>query len=542
MAELTHGTDYAGLMLRDMIPTGRKPWYRDGALVRLNLLLMCALLTQTATGFDASMLNGMQSLPQWVAFFGHPEGSRLGAMTFGPTGGVLISVLVSSQLCDRFGRRYPICAGSLIIIFGSIIQAAAQNYGMFVASRFLVGFGLGIVSVAAPPLLSEVAYPTHRGKLVSFYLCSWPLGSLIAAWVTFGTFKMQSQWAWRLPSLLQCTFSVIQAILSLLAPESPRWLIYQNRPQEALDILVKYHGNGDPNSELVKFEMSEISATLEMEKLQRQSRWGEWVSSRGNIHRLFLALYIPAMMQWSGNALISYYLAIILKSIGIKDSRTQLIINGCLSIWGFGIAVIFATLIDKAGRRRLWLAGMSGMLLSYIIWTICSAINQQTNFEHKGYAGAVIAMIFMYQLFYHVCSPVATTYIMEVVPYSLRSKASMMYQLSGNLASVYNSFANPVAMKAITWKYYIVWIVVITIHLTVMWFFFPETKNLGLEEVAVIFDGPDALAAGPNAMHHKAQDWDMKEPAVETSETDRRSDEPNVGANGTQNKTVDRVV
>ncbi|OIW26203.1 hypothetical protein CONLIGDRAFT_683194 [Coniochaeta ligniaria NRRL 30616] len=91
-----------------------------------------------------------------------------------------------------------------------------------------------------------------------------------------------------------------------------------------------------------------------------------------------------------------------------------------------------------------------------------------TNFEHMGYAGAVIAMIFLYQLFYHVCSPVSTTYIMEVVLYSLRSKASTMYQLSGNLASVYNSFANPVAIKAIAWKYYIVWVVVLAIHLSVI--------------------------------------------------------------------------
>lgn len=541
MAELTHGNDYAGLMLKDMIPTGRKPWYLDGPLIRLNLLLLCALLTQTATGFDASMLNGMQSLPQWVAFFGQPEGSRLGAMTFGPTGGVLISILVSSQLCDRFGRRYPICGGSLIIILGSVIQAAAQNYGMFVAARFLVGFGLGIVSVAAPPLLSEVSYPTHRGKLVSFYLCSWPLGSLIAAWVTFGTFKMESEWAWRLPSLLQCAFSLVQAVLSLFAPESPRWLIYQGRKQEALDILVKYHGHGDPNSELVKFEMAEISATLEMEKLQHKSRWAEWVSTRGNLHRLFLALYIPAMMQWSGNALISYYLSIILRSINITDSRTQLIINGCLSIWGFGIAVVFAALIDKAGRRRLWLAGMSGMLLSYIIWTICSALNQQTNFENKGYAGAVIAMIFLYQLFYHVCSPVATTYIMEVVPYSLRSKASMMYQLSGNLAGVYNSFANPVAMKAITWKYYIVWCVMLAIHLAVMYFYFPETKDLGLEEVAVIFDGPGALS-GTNAM--KAQGWDNKDGTVEFSNQYGKADSTSDGGKGKAGKAteVDRVV
>ncbi|TPX13631.1 uncharacterized protein E0L32_005834 [Thyridium curvatum] len=499
MDDGSQNDNFVGLVLKDVIPKRSKPWWRDPTLVKLNALLLCALLTQTAQGFDASMINGMQALPEWQKFFGQPKGSRLGAMTFGPTGGVLISILVSSQLCDRLGRRWPIFGGSLLIILGSVIQAAAMNYSMFVASRFIVGFGLGIVSVAAPPLLSEVAYPSHRGKLVSFYLTSWPLGSLIAAWVTYGTFRMTNAWSWRLPSLLQCTFSIIQAVLSLFAPESPRWLIYQGRSKEAFDIFTKYHGDGDVNSRLVKFEMAEITATLEVEKQQKMSRWAEWFATRGMRHRFFLAAYIPAMMQWSGNALTSYYLPVVLKTINIVNPKTQLIINGCLSIWGFLVAVVFAALVDRAGRRRLFLIGMGSMGVCYIIWTICSAINQQKNFKDTGYAAGVLAMIFAYSAAYHFCSPVAPTYIMEVVPYSLRSKASMMYQLTGNLAGIYNSFANPVAMEAIAWKYYIVWCIVIAVNFTLIWFFFPETKGRGLEEVAEIFDGPDARA-GTNAM------------------------------------------
>lgn len=511
MGNSAQENEFEGLLLKDMIPSGRKSWYRDTTLLKLNTLLLCALLTQTASGFDASCINGLQSLPQWQQFFGEPTGTRLGAMTFGPTGGILISVVISSQLCDIFGRRWPICGGSLIIILGAIVQATSVNYGMFVASRFLIGFGLGIVSVSAPPLLSEVAYPSHRGKLVSFYLTSWPLGSLIAAWATYGTFQMSnSSWSWRLPSLLQGVFSVIQAVLALFVPESPRWLIYKGRNKEAFDFFVKYHGDGDVNSRLARFEMAEISATLEMEKLQRRSRWSEWLSSKGNKHRLFLALYIPAMMQWSGNALTSYYLSKVLNTINITNARTQLIVNGCLSLWGFLVACIFATLVDRAGRRRLFQLGMAGMGISYIVWTVCSAINQETGFKHSGYATAVLAMIFLYSAFYHVCSPVPPTYIMEVVPYSLRSKASMLYQLTGNLAGIYNSFANPVAMDAIAWKYYIVWCVVIAIHFTLIYFFFPETKGRGLEEVAEIFDGPDALV-GANAMKQMGFDINADE-------------------------------
>ncbi|KAJ4125762.1 hypothetical protein NW765_001536 [Fusarium oxysporum] len=154
-AEETHipdadANDFQGLVLADVIPRDRKPWYSDWTLWKLNLLLLSGLLTQTATGFDASMLNGAQSLPQWQEYFGEPKGTRLGAMTFGPNGGVLISILISSQLCDWLGRRKPIFIGSVTIIVGAIVQTCSYNYGMFVASRFIIGFGLGIVSTAAP--------------------------------------------------------------------------------------------------------------------------------------------------------------------------------------------------------------------------------------------------------------------------------------------------------------------------------------------------------------------------------------------------------
>jgi sugar porter (SP) family MFS transporter len=506
MADLAHSDNFEGLELKDVVPQNRPPWYKDTMLLKLNTLMLCALLTQIASGYDSSMLNGMQSLPQWQAYFGTPTGTRLGAMTFGPTGGMLISVLISSQLCEKFGRRWPIFGGSLIIIFGSIIQAAAKNYGMFVVSRFFVGFGLGIVATAAPPLLSEVAYPSQRGKLVSFYLTTWSLGSLIAAWITYGTFQMtDSSWSWRIPSVLQCFFSLIQAVLSIFAPESPRWLIYNGRSQEALRILAKYHGDGDENSRLVRFEMAEITATLEVEKMQKMSQWSEWIANKGMMHRLFIALWLPAMLQWSGNALTSYYLSKVLNTIGITDHRTQLIINGCLSVWSFLTAIFWASFVDRLGRRRLFLFGMALMGICYIIWTACSAVNQQRHFKDKGLAGGVLSMIFMFSFAYHMVSPIAPTYIMEVVPYSLRAKASMMYQLTGNLAGLYNSFANPVAMDAIAWKYYIVWCVVIAINFTLIYFFFPETKGRGLEEVAEIFDGPDSLS-GANAMRHLGLD------------------------------------
>ena len=78
MAEFTNSDNFEGLQLKDVIPQGRRPWYKDTTLIKLNTLMLCALITQIASGYDSSMLNGMQSLPQWKKDFGKPTGTRLG--------------------------------------------------------------------------------------------------------------------------------------------------------------------------------------------------------------------------------------------------------------------------------------------------------------------------------------------------------------------------------------------------------------------------------------------------------------------------------
>lgn len=90
--------EFKGLTLMDVTPKLEKIWIKYPRLVQLNLLLLCAFLGQTATGYDGSMLNGMQALPQWREYFGSPSAGKLGAMVNGVAFGVLISLTFSSQL------------------------------------------------------------------------------------------------------------------------------------------------------------------------------------------------------------------------------------------------------------------------------------------------------------------------------------------------------------------------------------------------------------------------------------------------------------
>jgi hypothetical protein len=323
---------------------------------------------------------------------------------------------------------------------------------------------------------------------------SWPLGATIAALVTWGPYNSSlkdNNWSWRIPSLLQAAFPVVQLLLAIIGPESPRWQISKGKMDKALDFFAKYHGNGDPSSQLVQFQMAEISATIEAEKIQRQSRWAEYFASRAMLHRLFLTLALPAMQQLCGNAVISYYLHIILNNLGITNPLDQLRINIGMTAFGLLWVLVFASLIYRFRRRVLLLTGYISMCIVYTIFTIVSAINEERDYQDHSLAIGAVVMIFGFQAAYHICTPVPPTYLMEINPFSLRAKAGMLYSLSSNVVNLFNGYVNPIAMEAISWKYYIVWDCWLVVQAGIVYFFFPETHGLALEEVAEVFG--DAL-------------------------------------------------
>jgi sugar porter (SP) family MFS transporter len=497
------------MMLKDAAPKMDKMWWHYPHLRQLNFFLAGAILVQATNGYDGSMLNGLQSLGAWENYFNHPQGASLGTLSSGTTFGVLLTIFPTSYLCDRYGRRWPIIAGSIFTIIGAIIQSVAQNFGTFWAGRFIIGMGLGLLNTTSPMLLAETAYPTQRSVLTSLYETSFPFGALIGALITFGSYYIDSTWAWRLPSLLQCFPAFIQIFLLYFCPESPRWLVAQGRIEEARAVLVKYHGGGDEDSLLVRLELAEIQAALQSDNIKKSGKWSQWLKTKGNRHRLAIIMFIPVMTQLSGNAVISYYLHLILNGINITTTKEQLIINATLLVLELFAAVGIASYCEMFGRRRFFMIGIVGMLVCFIPWTILSALSQEGNFTNPGYGIGVVAMIYLFEIPYHVVAPLANLFLTEVAPYELRSKASAIFQLMGQIIGLFNSYVNPIAMGAIGWKYYIVFCCVITCEFIVVYFFFPETKGLSLEEISVIFEG-EAAAVGAGAYRH----GDVEDPAA----------------------------
>ncbi|KAF7316528.1 Hexose transporter [Mycena indigotica] len=469
-----------------------RKWYNNRRLIVLNAWIVLLLITSSTNGYDGSMMNGLQSLTQWESYFNHPTKGKLGLLNAIQNIGGLAGYPFAPYMSDGIGRRKTVFFGAVIMCIATAIQTASQSVGMFIGARFLIGFGLTFAANAAPMLVTELSYPKYRAPLTSTYNSLWYSGAIVAAWATFGTFKINSTWAWRVPSVLQALPSVLQVLLVLFAPESPRWLVSKGRETEALKTLAYYHADSNEDDPLVKYEFEEIKAALEFDRnVAANIGWKSFFTSAGNRKRVRIIVAIAFFSQWSANGLVSYYLNKVLDSIGITDPTIQLLINGILQIWNLAWALAASSMVERFGRRLLFLSSVVGMTVFFTLQTICTArfrIDGDDNAAH-----AVIAFIFLYYAAYDIAfTPLIVTYTLEILPYNIRAKGFTIFNFTISCALIFNQYVNPIAMDNIDWKYYIVYCVWLVFEGVFLYFFILETKNRTLEETAALFDGDSA--------------------------------------------------
>jgi len=473
-------------------------WTKDPGLRKLYFYAFVLCIASATTGYDGMFFNSVQNFPSWVDFFGNPQGSMLGLLGALYQIGSLCSIPLVPIFADRIGRKIPIAVGCVIMTVGAILQAACQNLGTFMGGRFLLGFGNSLAQLCSPMLLTEIAHPQHRARLTTIYNCLWNVGALTVAWIAFGTDYLHNDWSWRIPALLQAIPSVIQLAFIFWVPESPRYLMAKDKHDKALEILAKYHANGDVNNATVQFEYREIKETIRLEfEAKKSSSYLDFFRTKGNRYRFAVLISLGIFSQWSGNAIISNYSSKLYESAGVHGSTQKLGLSAGQTCLSLIVSLTMAMLVDKVGRRPMFLASTTGMFVTFIFWTLTSGL-----YEEHGAAGAGNAMIFfiwLFSVFYSFAwSGLLVGYAIEILPYKLRAKGLMIMNLTVQAALTLNTYANPLAFDAFdghTWKLYIIYMCWIFFELCFVWKMYIETKGPTLEELAKIIDGDQAEVA-----------------------------------------------
>jgi len=454
-----------------------------------------------SNGFDGQVMSAVNGMNQYLTYFnidsavgggvGTTTAIIFGIYSIGSTAGVFFAGPTS----DYLGRRGGMCIGSLIVVVGAVVVTVAKSVPYLLGGRFALGFGVAITTTAAPAYVVEMAPPQWRGRLTGLYNTFYYSGSILCTGLTVATGRIQSTSAWRIPLALQIFPAAILFCFSYLLPESPRWLMSHGRNEEAFEILVKYHGNGDPDAPLVKLEWKEFEQSIRMDATDK--RWWDYsglFKTRNARYRSFMMLLMGFFGQWSGNGL-GYFLPILFGNAGVNSQNQRLVLNFANTVVSAVGAVIGTSMTDKVGRRTMWFWGTLACAATLTVVTACTAKWGGTNANPAG-ANAAIAFIFLFGFVFSMAYTALQALIpAECLEYSTRAKGMAVCALAVNCASFVNTYAGPIALKNITWKYYIVYIVWDLFECVVIYFCAIETKGRTLEELDEIFESPNPVKA-----------------------------------------------
>jgi len=491
------------------------PWYQKPNLRFLYLMLFPTCMgIELTSGFDSQMINALQIVPSWKDYFGDPQGSLKGIIAAAYSLGAILSLPFVPIVNDKFGRRWSILGGSSVMVLGALIQGFSQHVGMYIVARMILGFGIPTCIVSGSSLIGELSYPKERPVLTSLFNVSYFFGQILAAGICFGTNNIDNNWAWRIPSLLQICPSILQITFVMFLPESPRWLVTKDRGEEANEILIKYHAEGDRESEFVKAEMVQIKSVITLEMEAAKQTWMDLLNTAGMRRRALISAMLGLFTQWSGNTLISYYLGDLLEMVGLKDSVVKQKINVGIAGWSLICGFIVAMLVRRIRRRVMYLFCTIALLLCYIAWTISMerAVHAMDHgYKNQGASIATIFFIFMYSPCYNIGYNALTyTYLIELWPYALRSRGLSLFQLFGRLAAFFTTFVNPIGLEAVSWRYLISYCCWLAFEVVFVYFMFPETAGRTLEELAFLFEdkalADQAVVAVEKAIHHEDMD------------------------------------
>ncbi|KAL4872510.1 hypothetical protein BDV12DRAFT_133559 [Aspergillus spectabilis] len=520
--------DVSEPILETLIANDRTPWYKKPNLRILYLILFPACMgIEITSGFDSQIINTVQIAYTWNKYFGEPTGEMTdaglpeyviagelkGFLAAAYSLGAILALPFVPWINQAIGRRWTIMFGSCVSLLGALLQGFSNGTAMYCIARIFLGFGIPFCIVAGSSMLGELGYPKERAILTSLFNSSYFIGQITAAAVGLGTVNISTDWAWRIPSLLQIAPALVQVFTVMFLPESPRYLISKDRTDEAAAILIKYHAEGDRESVVVKAEIAQIEKTILLERESAKQTWWDLFRTAGMRRRLLISAFLGLFTQWSGNTLISYYLSDLLDMVNITDSVVKSKINVGIACWGLVCGTALALTAPRFKRRTMYLTCATSLLCVYIAWTI--SMERFMTTEARAAAILTILFIFLYSPAYNLGYNALTyTYMVELFPYMMRSRGLSWFQFYGRGAGFFATYVNPIGLERIQWRWLIVYCCWLAFEIVFIYFIFPETHGRTLEELSFLFEGKEMANEVAAAVHKQIGDTDEQKGAT----------------------------
>ncbi|KAI9741364.1 MAG: hypothetical protein M1834_003081 [Cirrosporium novae-zelandiae] len=441
------------------------------------------------------------------------------------TTGAFFGALGAGPTSEHLGRRWTIVIGCIVFLMGGGLQTGARTLAYLYAGRFFAGFGVGYLTMIVPLYQSELAHPSIRGRVTALQQFMLGIGSLCASWISYGTyvgFAPTNNAQWRVSLGLQMVPAVFLGLLIFLFPESPRWLLDHNKPEEGLKVLAKLHAHGDVDDVFVRAQYDQIQDEITHEHEYAAKTWSELFTNKPCFRRIILTTSIQASIQMTGVSAIQYYSVTIYGQMGINGADT-------LKYQAFNnIIAIFAQIccmltIDHTGRRWTFIVGNLWNCVFFISATIILAkfpAGTDNSSAHWGF----IASTWLYNFSFSWCNgPLSWIIPAEVFDTRTRAKGVAIATATCYAFNTMIGQVTDTAMTTIRWKFYFLFIVCNFTNAIWFWMVLPETAQVPLEEMNYLFEHAPWFIPGinrddyrPKELQKKVEDQERKRSVVQT--------------------------
>ncbi|KAI8674273.1 MFS domain-containing protein [Fusarium keratoplasticum] len=460
-----------------------RSWLGRGKSLQFGITV-CCLAAFILFGYEQGVFGPILQNEDWLELFNRPSDSQTGIIVACYNLGCMVGCVVAFVVGEKTGRRRAIWIAMTFVVIGTTLQTTSFHVAHLVIGRIITGVGTGLKTATVPMYQSELCTPTSRGRLVSAEVLFVGVGIVFAYWFNFGMSFVGGPIAWRLPIALQALFAILVIILVFALPESPRWLFNHGREAEAIETLCAVY-DMQPTDEFIQSERAAILQAIEAETggtifKRNKNRTG---------YRVFLAWLIQLVNQISGINMVVYYIPTVLEeNVGMTVQRSQ-IIGGCINMMFMFGSILPSLALDRMGRRKTMLWGCFGLgtCMLFISALLSQSDGGKTD-RGLSFASASVAFFFLYQLIFGMsvnCVP--WVYVPELLPLEARTKGSAIGISSNWLWNFTVVLITPVIVRRLQWKAYLIFMATNYAFIPMIYFLFPETSNLRLEDIDQIF-------------------------------------------------------
>jgi sugar porter (SP) family MFS transporter len=387
--------------------------------------------------------------------------------------GMIVGALAGGRLADVAGRRRTMIAVGIGYVVFAVLSAVAQGIVFLDIARFLVGLTVGVTLVAAPVFIAESSPARSRGSLLVAYQVATVAGIMCAYLVDYA---LAPAAAWRWMFGLSAIPAAAITVVLLRLPDTPRWYAMRGRREEAAEVLARI----DPAVD-VEAELDEIAASL------REERGGSLAQLLRPPYRraALFVIGLGLLVQLTGINAIVYFTPLIFTKLGLTGNTALLLVPALVQFVALLATVLALRIVDRAGRRRVLLAGIATMVVANVLMIAVFA---------AGLGGGVTGLAFAGILLFTAgfdfgFGALVWVYASESFPGRLRatgSSAMLTADLVGNLV-IAQFFLSVLGRIGGVWTFGIFGV------LAVVSFFYvlalaPETRGRPLEDIRLYWE------------------------------------------------------